>query len=71
MVEVECVARKWGSSLGIIIPKEIVNEEHIAENEKLIVEIKRKHKAKEFFGLLSEWKTPTKDIKHEMKKGWD
>lgn len=71
MAEIECVARKWGSSLGIIIPKEIVEEEHIVENKPLVVEIKKKHCAKEFFGILSSWKRSTDDIKREMKKGWD
>lgn len=69
-MEVECVAKKWGSSLGIVIPKDIVKKEHISENETIIVEIKKKHLAKEFFGVLADWKRPTKEIKEEMKKGW-
>ncbi|MBI4981342.1 AbrB/MazE/SpoVT family DNA-binding domain-containing protein [Candidatus Woesearchaeota archaeon] len=70
MAEIECTTRKWGNSLGIILPKEIVNEEDIAENEKIMVGIKKKHLAKEFFGLLHGWKRPTEEIKREMKKGW-
>lgn len=70
MTEIECIARKWGNSLGIIIPKEIVVEERLLEHEKLLIEIKKKHLAKEFFGLLSGWERPTDKIKEEMKKGW-
>ena len=71
MTEIECVTKKWGSSLGIIIPKEIVNIEHITENEKILVDIKKKHKAKEFFGLIPNWKVSTDEIKKDMKKGWN
>lgn len=70
MAELECVTRKWGNSLGIIIPWEITQQEHITENEKLFVTIKKKHTVKEFFGLLPDWKRPTVEIKREMKKGW-
>jgi len=42
MAEIECVARKWGNSLGIIIPWEVTEEEHITEHEKLFVTIKKK-----------------------------
>ena len=71
MSEVECVARKWGNSLGIVIPHEIVQEEQIVEDETIFVAIKKKHKAKEFFGLLAgEWKKPTQEMKNEMRRGW-
>lgn len=32
---------------------------------------KKAHKAKEFFGILSNWKTPTEELKKEMKEGWN
>ena len=71
MSDAECIARKWGSSLGLVIPKNIVEEENLTENEKLIVSIRKKRVAKEFFGLLAGWNKPTAEIKKEMKKGWD
>jgi len=70
-METECTAKRWGSSLGIVIPKEVVEREHISENEKIIVDFKKKHLAKEFFGLLRTWKRPTEEIKEEMKHGWE
>lgn len=69
-MEVELVAKKWGSSLGIVLPKMIVEKEHIRENDVIIVEVKKRHYAKEFFGILSQWKKPTQQIKDEMKSGW-
>ena len=66
----ETQTKKWGSSLGIILPKSIVEAHHIKEKEKIVVEIKKKHLVKEFFGMVPEWKTSTQNIKREMKKGW-
>lgn len=71
MIPTECIARKWGNSLGVIIPKEIVEEQQIVENQKITIEIKRKHTAKEFFGLLPGWKKTTMQLKQEMKTGWE
>ncbi len=38
-MEIEIQTKKWGSSLGIIIPKEIVRKERIEEGQKIIVDI--------------------------------
>ena len=70
MVEVECITKKWGSSIGVILPKDIIEKEHIEVNEKIFIDIKKKHKANEFFGLLPNWKRSTEEIKMEMKRGW-
>ncbi len=35
----EVEAKKWGSSLGIILPKDIVRKERIVEGQKIIVNI--------------------------------
>lgn len=70
MMETECVVRKWGNSLGIILPREIAESEQIEEDEKVFVTFRKKHQAKEFFGLFPGWKKPTEQLKKEMKKGW-
>ncbi len=71
MAEAECVARKWGNSLGIVIPGDIVEEEGITESESITVTFHKTRRVKEFFGFLSHWKRPTEEIKKEMKKGWE
>ena len=43
-MEIECITRKWGNSIGITIPKEVVEKEHIMTNEKVKVSIKTKEK---------------------------
>lgn len=71
MIEVECVAKKWGSSVGIIIPKEVVIGEGIKPNEKICVIVKKAMLAKDIWNLGPLRRTePTQKIVDEMKKGW-
>ena len=70
MVEVECAAKKWGSSIGIVIPKDIVDKECIEVDDRITVDIRKGVKAREVFGLLSDWKRPTSEIIKEARKGW-
>ena len=85
MSEVICTAKKWGSSLGVVIPKAIVDERHIKENDKVIVEIKNRLlvkvilldtaelTAKDLFGKFPRIKggKTAQQIKDDMRKGWD
>ncbi len=70
MVTVEAKAKKWGSSLGIIIPKEIVRQEKIAHGELIFFEIRRKVRARDLFGTFPNWKRSGDELKKEMKRGW-
>lgn len=31
----------------------------------------KKRRAKDFFGILKTWKQSTKEVKEEMRKGWN
>ena len=70
MVETEVKTRKWGSSIGVVLPKEVVDEIGIKPDEKITIDIKKKPLAKEFFGSLKDWKRPTQEIKDEARAGW-
>lgn len=71
MVEVLATARRWGNSIGVIIPKDIAEKQGIEEGEEVILEIKRKRLAKEFFGMLSGWKKSPQQLKDEARAGWE
>lgn len=73
MPEIEAKPRKWGNSIGIVIPKEVVDEQHITLKDSLVVEIRKKKskkEIKELFGKFSFDKS-TQRIKEEMRKGWE
>jgi len=69
--EVECVAKQWGSSIGVIIPKNVVDAEHIRPNEKVRVTVKKTTLAQDIWNLgpITSVRS-TQEIVDELKKGW-
>lgn len=69
MAEIETVTRKWGNSLGITLPKEIVDQEHLHENQKITVEIKKVANLTQLRGL-GKFTKSAQQLKEEMRAGW-
>lgn len=70
MIIVEAEAKKWGNSLGLIIPKEVVEEEKIKEHTKMRLLLVRGARAalKSTFGIArGRLKKPTQKIKDEIR----
>ena len=67
---IEAKVRKWGNSLGLIIPKEIVEKEHIKEKEKLrFLIIRDSSVLKETFGMVKgKWKKSAQQFKDQARK---
>ena len=72
-MEIKTKARLWGGSLGIILPKALVEKARIRENSEVIVHIEKpRPKAGEMFGFLKgKIKKSTQEIKDEMRSGWE
>ncbi|MBI4918865.1 AbrB/MazE/SpoVT family DNA-binding domain-containing protein [archaeon] len=70
MTELEIVAKKWGNSFGFVIPKSVVEEENIKENEKFSVVLVRKSDTiSKTFGLLKGKITESgQKIKDQLRK---
>ena len=59
--------RKWGSSLGVIIPKEVVKELKLKEDQDVVIDIKPKdNPLKELFGSVKLSK-PTEQLLKEIR----
>jgi len=71
MVETETKVKKWGSSLGVIIPSDAAKKARLREGEKIIIEIKKKRTMREFFGRLKGWKIDSQKMKDELRKEWN
>ena len=52
MIEIETKARKWGDSIALIIPSEIVREEDIKQNDSLRIVIQKEDNLTDLFGRL-------------------
>lgn len=61
--------RKWGHSLGLILPRELTKKHGIREYEKVEIKLKKVSGAEELFGKLHFGK-PAKKIIKEIKEGW-
>lgn len=70
MTEAISTARKWGNSIGVTLPLEIIQEEHIKPNDKIVVKVKKIVPINELFGTLKT-KRSGQSLKDEMRKGWD
>ena len=71
MLEFKAIPRKWGNSIGITLPNNIVEEGKIKENKEIqVLIVEKKINLKDIFGSL-KLKEPTKKIKDEMRSGWE
>ncbi len=72
MKEFKVCARKWGDSLGIVIPRKIVEEEKIRpEKEITVCVIGKQPDLRKIFGSLKGWKKSAQQLKDEARAGWE
>lgn len=68
-MEVEAIAKKWGSSIGFIVPKEVVEKEKIMPNSKVKFEIIKVTDISDTFGRLKR-KVSGQKFKDMARAGW-
>ena len=70
MATFKTVTKKWGNSIGVIIPSEIAEKEKIKEDQKIEIFImKPDNVLKETFGMgKGLFKEPTQKIKNDLRK---
>lgn len=62
--------KRWGSSMGIILPKIIVEKENLRENDKIFVNVVKEADMKGLFGSLKR-RASGQEFKDEVRKGWE
>lgn len=67
---VDAITRKWGNSIGLILPKEYVEKNHIGPNEEVSLELVKKADFSDVFGTLKR-KMSGQAFKDMVRKGWD
>lgn len=69
--EIEVRAKKWGSSLGIIIPKALVEKEKIKPDDILHIVVHKAPTAKKLWDLGPVLEAcSTQQIKEKLRRGW-
>lgn len=68
----EAMPKQWGNSIGITIPKEIIDKEEISLNKKIKIVIinNEMDSIRKTFGTL-KIKKPTQKIMDEIDEGYD
>lgn len=60
--------KRWGSSLGVVIPMDVVRTINLNEGEEICFEIKRKENVlREMFGIAKDKKINTEEILREIR----
>ena len=66
---VELTLRKWGNSLGVVLPKELVKQQKLKPNQTIYVQVIKPANLRPIFGTLPD-KMSGQAFKNLVKKGW-
>jgi len=61
--------RRWGSSLGIVVPSEVAKELRLKAGDEVVLEIDQAG-IEEAFGSLRDWDVNPQKLKDELRRGW-
>jgi antitoxin component of MazEF toxin-antitoxin module len=70
MDTITCIPRKWGNSLGITIPKDVIEREGISEGQPLIISLSAKPDLRVLFGT-AKFSKSAQQMKDEDRLEWD
>ena len=66
---IEVKTKKWGNSIGIIIPSETIERLNIKPDEEIIINIEKKSNVlKEMFGSMKFKGKSTEELLHESRE---
>ncbi|HVH14454.1 MAG TPA: AbrB/MazE/SpoVT family DNA-binding domain-containing protein [Candidatus Angelobacter sp.] len=65
---IRTVVRKWGNSLGVVIPSEEASKEGLRENDEVEVVIRKALDIRELFGKYKF--RDLQKLKEELREGW-
>ena len=72
MIEVESTLREWGRSIGVVVPKEAIEKEHMKKGDTVKLLIVRKTNAlRDTFGTFRFKKSTDQMLKEIDEEGWD
>ena len=61
--------KKWGNSIGIVLPKTLVKKENLKENDNLNLDIVKEANLTNVFGSLKR-KISGQEFKDIVRQGW-
>ena len=70
MIEIEVIARKWGDSIAVIIPRRIADAQKITPKSRVKLRLQKEDDLSDLFGKFEAKKTP-QELKDESRKDWE
>ena len=69
MMEIKAKTKKWGNSIGVLIPKEVIRRENIKPEQEITLMISKKPitKGRDIWGTL-KFKKSTEQLMREVDK---
>jgi len=70
MIEIKTKLKRWGNSFGVVIPQRAIQQERIAEEDNIIILMKKERKInvlRETFGTM-KFKKSVEQMMHETDK---
>lgn len=61
--------KKWGNSIGVVFPKEMVEKKHLKVHERVLVEVVKEADLRKLFGTLKS-KMSAQEFKDLVREGW-
>jgi len=67
---IKTFTRKWGNSIGVILPKEFVEKQKIKENQEIIINVIQEADLSNIFGMIKKRKMSGQKMKDLARKEW-
>lgn len=64
------IVKKWGSSMGIVLPMEIIKNQNIKEGDEIVINVFKKGDLSDIFGTLKT-KLTGQQLKDLARKDWE
>lgn len=65
----EVEVRKWGNSMGVILPRELIKAKELKQHDKVLIDVTRKADLTKFFGSFKTRKSGQR-FKDMVREGW-
>lgn len=68
---VEVRVKKWGNSMGVILPKLFIEKENLQENDNILIEVVKEADLSDVFGMIKKRKLSGQEAKDLAREGWE
>jgi antitoxin component of MazEF toxin-antitoxin module len=65
----EVEVRKWGNSMGVILPKELIAAEELQQHDRILIDVVKRADLTDVFGSFRTKKSG-QQFKNMVRKGW-